>query len=396
MRRFTFDQLSTADLIVDAIYEGDKTTSSYGGEPLHHLLPGLGTQGGFRKRKGQGDSLVGLVMVSTGNEPDWPDELDPYTGTFIYFGDNRTPGKELHDTKAGGNKTLVEIFSAAHSKSVEARLTCPITLIFETTGEGRNMIFRGLAVPGANNFKEGDDLVAIWRSIEGQRFQNYRSVFSILACGIVSGDWMREVFETRNFEIDDPRMPAELRTWYKSGKIKALQAPAISTRSVEAQLPRTKLESMLVDTIYEVCKDDPFTFEPLAADIWKRSTQIGMEFEMTRRYRDGGRDAVGQLKIGPTDDQILLTFALEAKLYNPARRVGVRETSRLISRLKHREFGVLVSTAPLDKQAYSEIRNDEHPVVVISGHDIAEILLRHGIKTKKACLDWISDTLNKQ
>lgn len=393
MRRFSFSELGSADLIVDAIYEGNSSTSSYGGEPLHHLIPGLGTQGGFRKRKGLKDNLVGLVMVSTGNEPDWPDELDPYTGTFIYFGDNRTPGKDLHDTKAGGNRTLVEMFSKTHG-TLEDRLSCPITLIFETTGEGRNMIFRGLAVPGSGHLQQGEDLVAIWRSVDGQRFQNYRAVFSILDCGVISGEWLREVFSTRNFEIDDSRMPGPLLKWIKTGKIQALQAEPIETRSVASQLPRGELESNLINTIYDRCKTDPFTFEPVAAAIWKMSTQIGMKFEMTRRYRDGGRDAVGNLEIGPIDDPIQLTFALEAKLYNPSGRVGVRATSRLISRLKHREFGVLVTTAPLDKQAYTELRQDEHPVVVISGHDIAEILIRNGMNTIQACNRWLDSILN--
>lgn len=393
MKRYKFSELSEADLVVDAIYEGDATTSSYGGEPLHHLLPGLGTQGGFRKRKGLRGNLVGLVMVSTGNEPDWPDELDPFTGTFIYFGDNRTPGKDLHDTKAGGNRTLVEMFSANHG-SLEDRLNCPITLIFETTGEGRNMIFRGLAVPGSGHLQQGEDLVAIWRSVDGQRFQNYRAVFSILDCGVVSGDWLREVFFTRNFEIDDSRMPAPLLKWIKTGKIQALQAEPIETRSVASQMPQSDLESSLISNIYDRCKADPFTFEPVAAAIWKMSTQVGMRFEMTRRYRDGGRDAVGNLEIGPKDDPINLTFALEAKLYNPNGRVGVRATSRLISRLKHREFGVLVTTAPLDKQAYTELRLDDHPVVVISGHDIAEILIRNGKNSIEACNSWLDSILS--
>ncbi len=392
MRRFKFAELAQADLIIDAIYEGDSSTSSYGGEPLHHLLPGLGTQGGFRKRKAEKDGLVGLVMVSTGNEPDWPDELDPYTGTFIYFGDNRTPGKDLHDTKAGGNKTLSEVFAMAHG-SLEERIKCPLILIFETTGEGRNMVFRGLAVPGSLNHNPGEDLIAIWRSVDGQRFQNYRAVFTVLDCGSISGDWVREVFQSRSLEIDDPRVPKNFLKWIKTGKLNPLLSPGIETRSTSAQLPKTQLEAELVQTIYERCKEDPFIFEPVAAEIWRMSTPLAMSFEMTRRYRDGGRDAVGHLDMGPIDDQIQLTFALEAKLFNPDSRVGVRATSRLISRLKHREFGVLVTTAPLDKQAYTELRSDGHPVVVISGHDIAEILVRNGINSQRACLEWLTRVL---
>src|ERR1035438_1575933 len=59
----------------------------------------------------------------------------------------------------------------------------------------------------------------------------------------------------------------------------------------------------------------------------------------------------------------------------------VRETSRLISRLRHRQFGVLVTTSHLDNQAYKEIREDGHPVVVLAGRDITDILKKSGLDT---------------
>jgi hypothetical protein len=56
--------------------------------------------------------------------------------------------------------------------------------------------------------------------------------------------------------------------------------------------------------------------------------------------------------------------------------VGVKKLSRLISRLRHRQFGILVTTSFLGHQAYQELRSDRHPVVVIAGADIAAILVR--------------------
>ncbi|WP_163069640.1 restriction endonuclease, partial [Acinetobacter baumannii] len=66
--------------------------------------------------------------------------------------------------------------------------------------------------------------------------------------------------------------------------------------------------------------------------------------DVTRPSRDGGRDAVGQLRIGAGPASILVDFALEAKCYSPPGSVGVRDMSRLISRLRHRQFGILVTT----------------------------------------------------
>jgi hypothetical protein len=388
VKKYKFEELSNADLVIDAIYEGDKTTSSYGGEPLHHLLPGLGTQGGFRKRKGLGEDFVGLILTSTGNEPDWPDELNPFTGTYVYFGDNRTPGKDLHDTKPGGNKTLAKIFELAHGDE-ESRSKCPMIFIFESVGVGRDMIFRGLAVPGTNQLGPREDLIAIWKSFGGQRFQNYKAMFTILDCGAISGDWVRSVFTTRQIDLNDVRAPQAFKEWVKFGKIRPLMSEPIKTRSPEDQQPLPGLQTFIIEQIREAFAQDPYAFEPIAAQIWRMSSPTPMEFEMTKRYRDGGRDAIGHLLVGPKSDAIKVHFALEAKLYGKTTRVGVKETSRLISRLKHREFGVLVTTSVLDRQAYEEIRSDMHPIIVISGRDIAEILISQGINTPELTKKWL-------
>ena len=82
-----------------------------------------------------------------------------------------------------------------------------------------------------------------------------------------------------------------------------------------------------------------------------------------------------QYRIGNGDSSIQVDFALEAKCYDPSGKgVGVKELSRLISRLRHRQFGILVTTSYLASQAYSELKEDGHPVVVICGGDITALL----------------------
>ena len=54
------------------------------------------------------------VLYTTGEEPDWPDALDPYTGAFTYYGDNRRPGRALEDTPNRGNLLLSRVFAWAH------------------------------------------------------------------------------------------------------------------------------------------------------------------------------------------------------------------------------------------------------------------------------------------
>jgi hypothetical protein len=75
---------------------------------------------------------------------------------------------------------------------------------------------------------------------------------------------------------------------------------------------------------------------------------------------------------------------------NAANTIGVRETSRLISRLRHRQFGILLTTSLISKQAYEEIREDGHPIILICGRDIAQLLSNKGISTKDKVKEWLA------
>src|SRR5947209_16741596 len=121
-----------------------------------------------------------------------------------------------------------------------------------------------------------------------------------------------------------------------------------------------------------------------------------VNFVATRRSADGGRDAYGWYHLGPESDRIRLEWSLEAKLYAPGNGAGVKETSRLISRLRHREFGVFVTTGYIGQQAYEEIRGDQQPIVVICGRDIAQLLKQHGYSTPAAVRTWLSATFAKE
>lgn len=86
-----FDQLTSADLRVDAVYEGG-TAGNVGDDPIGRLVP-VGNQGGFRYAGSpKDDDLRMVVLYTSGANADWPDVVDRETGLFTYFGDNREPG----------------------------------------------------------------------------------------------------------------------------------------------------------------------------------------------------------------------------------------------------------------------------------------------------------------
>ena len=56
--------------------------------------------------------------------------------------------------------------------------------------------------------------------------------------------------------------------------------------------------------------------------------------------------------------------------------------SRLISRIKYREFGIMVTTNYVGKLAYKEVIEDGHPILIITASDIARILKQNSINSQ--------------
>lgn len=375
-----FSDLLNADLVIDRIYQGG-TAGTVADDPISKLVP-VGNQGGFRyKGSPAADAVRLIVLYTTGVEPGWPDVLDPYTGDFTYWGDNRSAGAALRATQRQGNLLLERVFERTTGNSTDRARVCPI-LLFQKVGVGRDVRFRGLLAPGSSALTASEELVAVWRTADGQRFQNYRAHFTVLDEAVVTRQWINESID-ETFLGD--ACPPSWRQWVSDGTYRPLVAPpTVITRTPAEQIPTSKAGLNLIALIHRHFAATPTGFEHFAAELWQRSEPRVQSVDVTRPWRDGGRDAVGTFAIGPHADPISVEFALEAKCYGPTNSVGVREVSRLISRLRHRQFGVLVTTAHVNRQAYSEIRVDEHPVVIISGADIVEILRLAGLDDRIA------------
>jgi hypothetical protein len=380
-----FSDLETADLVVDREYLGGPP-QLMSGDPVARLLP-VGLLGGFRSR-GKREAPLLVVLTTSGAEPDWPDSLDMTTGTFTYYGDNRHPGKDLHDSKRGGNLILRRTFDLAHG-TAEDRQAVPPYFLFAKAGRGRDAVFRGVLAPGAAGLDADEDLVAVWRSRDGKRFQNYRAKFTVLDISTAHRAWLNDVL------AGDPlsaRCPPAWRRWVTGRHYEALTSTRLEYRSPAEQLPADRSDKQILDRVFAHFKGRSSDFEHFAAQLWQMADGHVGTYEVTRPTADGGRDAVGDYLIGPDTDPVRVTFALEAKLYDPAGgSVGVKEMSRLISRLKYREFGVLVTTGHVGGQAYREIRTDGHPVVIFSGIDIVNLLKQKGYGTSADVGRWLAE-----
>ncbi len=63
----------------------------------------------------------------------------------------------------------------------------------------------------------------------------------------------------------------------------------------------------------------------------------------------------------------------------------------MISRIRHRQFGVLVTTSVIGRQAYEEVREDRHPIIFFCEKDIADILTTSGFNTPELVRDMLQN-----
>ncbi len=386
-KAFKSEEIVDAPLIIDAVYEALGGSMVY--EPLSRMFK-CSNQGGFRAVKNGESGYKFIILYSSLDDHDWPDSIDIHSGTVVYYGDNKRPGNSIHSTPIGGNKILRNYFDFLHSG---CRGDISPIFFFTKGAKARDVVFRGLLVPGATHISENEDLVAIWKSKEGKRFQNYRAIFTVLDAGTIHRKWIDSLASGKPSSQYAPKSWLEWKA--SSSPPRALITERIAThRSKSEQLPSTASDTYLLEQIHTSFTSDPFSFEKCAAELVKLMDKNVVSYELTRKSRDGGIDAHAEYRIGLSSNSIKVSCAIEAKCYRPDTPVGVKGTSRLISRLKNREFGVLVTTSYVDQQAYKEIIEDGHPVIIMSGVDIVNILKSSGVSSPELLTQWLKSFLS--
>lgn len=141
----------------------------------------------------------------------------------------------------------------------------PPFFVFTKGSSGRDVAFRGLAIPGASGLSSTEDLVAVWKSNRGQRFQNYRAIFTILDVAVVPRGWVTDL---KSQTALSRNCPESWREWVEKGACKPLRAErTIEHRSKEEQLPRSQDEREIVEVIHAYFERDPYSFEECAIEL---------------------------------------------------------------------------------------------------------------------------------
>ena len=282
----------------------------------------------------------------------------------------------------------------ASSNDLEDRKKIPPFFLFQKD-ENANVKFSGLLVPGYKNINEKEWLTALWaKRNEGGRFQNYKAMFTVLDTesgsdanpnnATIDLEWINDLIKGDGYE--SKHAPKVWKNWIEKGTYKPLTVNVDSRiRTKEEQLPKEKNKIEMLQYIHDYFynkdrKSDSTNFEPFAIALTTLADSNIINCDNTRPSKDGGRDGIGEYRIMNGLNQSLKTvFAVEAKCYDLNNAVGVKETSRLISRIRHRQFGVFVTTSYVDIQAYKEIIEDNQPIAIISGVDIIDILYQNEI-----------------
>ena len=193
--------------------------------------------------------------------------------------------------------------------------------------------------------------------------------------------------------------PEAWKKFVKEGRngIQALKAPKIfKIPSRYEQLQSDEEGTKCLNYIRNYYNAFPQAFEACATNIVSKMDKNFVDFMLTRPWRDGGRDAIGHYVISTGEKAnypLKIECALETKCYNENHAVGVREMSRLISRIRYRQFGIMITTSSVDNQAYSEVVEDGHPILIVTASDIASVLRNNAINSSNID-QWIKSIDN--
>ncbi|MEL0124287.1 MAG: restriction endonuclease [Alphaproteobacteria bacterium] len=383
MKQISFEDSREADLIVDAQYLSGRV-GNLSDEVISKIMS-VGTQGGFRPR-GRNERKDFCVLVTSMEDKLWPDSIDIYNGMFTYYGDNKTPGNEIHEKD--GNKILKYAFEQLHLENLEN--VFPFFVFKQLRNSYRDVQFLGIAVPGHPNINSKSDLVAEWGLENGERFQNYKAIFSILDVPTISREWLQSLIESdEKIEL----RPEAYDQFLRNGKYNLLKIdrPSLEVKTKEDQIPETNSDLEIIKTIKEFYTGREADFEVCAVELFKYYSHYPTQENVTKISGDGGKDAEGVIKFGKPIDAIDIDYALEAKCYGIDNVCSSKEVSRLISRIRQKMVGVFVTTSYVNPNTLKEVKEDNHPVIFITSADIVDILKEHEKNTVFKVKEWLEN-----
>lgn len=321
----------------------------------------------------------------------WHDEFDLDHGHVRYYGDHKPSTVGLPGATVG-NRQLLEAFELHSAPSRDHRLAAPPLFLFRshTVQSDRGAVFKGHVEFCGVALIERLEHVVQRDPQTGRSFPNLVLDLAIVDLAMsdhsVDMRWLDDRRDSRLSAEESLRFaPLSWRRWVERGRsaIPQVRRRVLSSRvrSREQQLPDPGTDAAAtLRIIYSYFADSKHSFEMLAAKVAAAALggQGGIYHQgwLTRSGGDGGLDFVARFDVGPASGGTPLVVLGQAKCISPESSVSPDQVARVVARLRRGWVGVFVTTGTFSKQAQVEVIDDEYPLVLIPGRELADHVAR--------------------
>lgn len=320
----------------------------------------------------------------------WHDEFDLDHGHVRYFGDHK-PATIGVPGATKGNRLLLDAARLHGGTTREERLQAPPLLLFRAITihrDGRALVKGHVEFCGAAIIERLEHVVQ--RDPEtGRSFPNLSLDLAVVSGGEVDGVDFRWIDDRRDSSLTAEEAlrhaPDSWARWVKQGRMAIpgirRRVLASAVRSAKDQQPQAgSPEARVLQTLYHFYDGRKHAFELLAsrvaAEVLRESGARYKEGWLSRSSGDGGVDFIGRIDMGSISASTPVVVLGQAKCIQPASSVSPEQVARVVARLRRGWIGVYVTTGSFSRQAQVEIIDDQYPVVLIAGGNLAMTVRR--------------------
>ena len=342
----------------------------------------------------QGPDGVRTPMVALRSSPwragsdatPWHDEYDLDHGHIRYYGDHKV-GTLGPVGATRGNRALLDIWVEHASGDRSDRVRAAPLLIFRgvpvyTDGVRRDkghLEFCGVCIV------ERLEYVLQRDPQTGRTFPNIAidlNVVQLDANDEVDWRWLDDRRDPGMSAEQTLRFaPAAWKQWVNEGKVslprirRRVMSSRVLSREDQMPLPGSAEEKAL-QQIYAAFDNNKHAFEWLASRVAEQVLgESGARYQegwLTKAGGDGGMDFVGRLDVGNSSSKTPLVVLGQAKCVAPTSSISPDQVARVVARLRRGWIGVFVTTGSFSQQAQVEVVDDEYPIVLIPGRELAQ------------------------
>ena len=237
-------------------------------------------------------------------------------------------------------------------------------------------------------------------------FTNYRFDFAVLTMNQENADFSWSWINARR---DSSKSPGECMRlapfawleWVNKGSsaLPGLRRSVASARLLkrEQQLPQNGSREAdvlaAIRAFYPKNREHRFEVvaELVAQETFDSSSTRYTRGWVTKRSGDGGWDFVGRMDIGTGMGTTKLVVLGQAKCESDKKHTSGLDVARTVARLRRGWLGVYVTTSYFSDAMQREVVEDEYPIALIEGGQVAQSVLRMAIARGLTAIEFLKE-----